>query len=58
MRGDHDKEITKLKRELEDIEVAIADFERLEAKSSSKGKAIETPKSGNMIQMKTRPGKR
>jgi hypothetical protein len=50
-RNDRDKEITKLKRELSDIDVAIADFERLEAKSSSKGKGIKTPKARNLIQM-------
>jgi hypothetical protein len=56
--GDHDKEITKLKWELRDIDVAIADFERLEAKSSSVGRAIKTPKSSNLIHLKRRPGKR
>jgi hypothetical protein len=58
MSSDHDKEIAKLKRELREIDLAIADFERLEANSSSKGKGIKTPKSGNLIQMKRRPGKR
>jgi len=43
--SDHDKEIAKLKRELRAIDVAIADFERLEANTSSKGKGIKTPKS-------------
>jgi len=57
-RSDHDKKITKLKRELRAIDVAIADFERLEAKSSSKGKGIEMPKSSNLIEMKRRSGKR
>ena len=57
-RSDHDKEIAKLERELRDIDVVIADFERLEANSSSKGKGIKTPKSRNVIQMKKRPGKR
>ena len=57
-RSDHDKEIAKLERELRAIDVAIADFERLEANSSSKGKGIKTPKSRNLIQMKRRPGKR
>jgi hypothetical protein len=57
-RGDHGKEITKLEWEPGDIDVAIADFERLEAKSSSKGRGIETPKSSNLIEMKRRSGKR
>ena len=57
-RSDHDKEIAKLERELRDIDVAIADFERLEANSSSKDKGIKTPESRNLIQMKRRPGKR
>ena len=55
-RSDYDKEITKLKWELRDIELAIADFERLEAISSSKGKGVKTSKSRNLIQMKRRPG--
>ena len=54
-RSDYDKEIAKLERELRDIDVAIAAFERLEANSSSKGKGIKTPKSSNLIQMKRRP---
>jgi hypothetical protein len=56
--SDHDKEIAKLERELRAIDVAIADFERLEANSPSKGKGIKTPKSRNLIQMRRRPGKR
>src|ERR1700674_3228958 len=43
-RSDYDKEIAKLERELREIDVAIADFECLEANSSSKGKGIKTPK--------------
>jgi hypothetical protein len=56
--SDHDKEIAKLERELRGIDVAIADFERLEVNSSSKGKGIKTPKSRNLIQLKRRPEKR
>ena len=57
-RSDYDKAITQLERELRDIDVAIADCERLEAELSSKGKGIKTPKSRNLIQLKRRPGKR
>lgn len=56
--GDHHTEITKLKRELRAIDAAIADFERLEAKSSSKGEAIDTPTSGTVNEVTRRPGKR
>jgi hypothetical protein len=54
-RSCQDKEITKLEWKLRDIDLAIADFERLEAKSSSKGKGVKTPKSKNLIQMPRRP---
>ena len=57
-RSDYDKEIAKLERKLRDIDVAIADFERLEAKSSSHGRGIKMPKSSNLVQMKKRPAKR
>jgi hypothetical protein len=51
-----EKEIAKLERELRAIEVAIADFEHLEAKSSPKAKAIYTAKSGK--EMRQRSDKR
>jgi hypothetical protein len=57
-RAQQGKEITNLKRELRDIDVAIGDFERLEAGSAAKGDSLErteTPKSGTPVRMKRPP---
>jgi hypothetical protein len=49
-----EREIMMLTRERKNIDIAIADFERLEAKDPG-----STPsRSGNLIQMKTKPEER
>ena len=56
-RSEYDKLVAKLERELREVNVAIAAFERLDKNSSSKGKEPKGQSWGKVVQMNRRPRK-